>query len=67
MITVVEDPGGDWVGLYVNDVLIFEGHSLSGVQLLDLLALPFECVEADEEWLADCGNLPTTLADVRRA
>ena len=38
----------DWVGLYVNEALVYEGHSLEPVRLLDLLG-----VDYTEEWVED--------------
>lgn len=65
-LVFVEDPGGDWVGLYVDGKLVTEGHSLNWNQVLSALGVPFDRFECDGEWIADNGTLPTKLGSVKR-
>lgn len=57
--------GDDWVGLYIGGLLVYEGHDISNSNLMDVLGIPHEAVYPDDGWLADRGNLPEKLSDVR--
>jgi hypothetical protein len=37
-ISLLHSGGGDWVGLYIDGILIEEDHNLSEDQILDILA-----------------------------
>lgn len=54
----------DWIGVYINGELQAEGHSISTVELLEVLGVEHEQVSVDQEWIEDRGNLPANLADV---
>jgi len=62
----------DWIGIYVNDKLVYEGHSIYPTQLLDILkkhadaGFNYEAVECDDDWLAKRGNLPQNFNEVKR-
>ena len=58
--------GEDWIGLYVDDRLVMEGHSLKVAAVLNALGIEFEDFDADPEWLGDRGTLPKTLASAKR-
>lgn len=62
-ITFVD--GDDWEGLYINNKLVLENHSLRISDVLKALGIKYESIIADDEWLASCGNLPENLADVK--
>lgn len=64
--------GDDWEGLYINGVLVTEGHSISNRELaeaiierLPRLNISYECKEADIDWLHDRGSLPEKLEKVK--
>lgn len=63
--------GDDWMGVYLNDDLVYEGHSIDDVHLLEIAEdfQPFETdvKEADLEWLAEVGSLPPRLKDIIEA
>ncbi len=56
--------GDDWMGVYENNELIYEGHSIDESTLLDLLRIKHEVVYADLNWLDSQGRLPIKLEDV---
>jgi hypothetical protein len=62
--------GDDWVGLYFNDTLVSQGHSLNIWDVLNLLQDEVvECrdyIHADMDWMATIGHLPNNLDDVVR-
>jgi len=55
-ITVVSDFSGDWAGLYINNELKCEGHSLHFRDIFDALGEEFEHHEIEIE-----GSLPNNL------
>lgn len=61
----------DWSGLYRNGNLAMEGHSIRFEEAMELCVkhrpVFFEVLEANLEWLADRGNLPARLRDVKLA
>jgi hypothetical protein len=72
--------GEDWEGLYINDRLMNENHSIMTARALEILSEAFnalppnsnpiievEAVDADDEWLSTRGSLPRNLKDVKRA
>lgn len=56
----------DWEGLYADDTLLTERHAVGVVEALRLAGVRAEAVYADAEWMGDRGNLPESLADVKR-
>jgi hypothetical protein len=62
--------GDDWVGIYFNDTLVSQGHSLNIWDVLNLLQDEVvECrdyIHADMDWMATIGHLPNRLDDVVR-
>ena len=57
--------GDDWEGIYVDNVLIDEGHSLQVGDVLALLGYDVSARECDYEWLYEMGSLPKTLDKVK--
>lgn len=55
----------DWEGLYINGELVLENHSLRIYDVLKALGIKYEVINADDDWLASCGNLPENLTDVK--
>lgn len=64
MITIVQDDGGDWIGIYRDGRLVDEGHSFSESAVLRLLGIKHEVI-----YVADVGRggrLPWLLEEVAR-
>lgn len=57
----VSDVGGDWKGVYVDGVLVAEGHSLREEEVLD--ALDIDYTETHDWNGEDYGRLPNTLEE----
>jgi len=59
----------DWQGLYINGVLVDEGHSLNVPDVLRHLerrhAINLKTLEADEDWLQECGSFPMEFHKVK--
>lgn len=58
----------DWEGVYVDDKLLSQAHSLDGYTVVELLwqaGIQVSCVFSEEagEWLYDEGYLPDTLQE----
>jgi hypothetical protein len=58
-----------WIGIYADDKLLYEGHSITPNNLLKLLNHTkieyFGRYEASLDWLETRGNLPRLLEDVK--
>jgi hypothetical protein len=59
--------GSDWMGIYRNGELIYQGHDIQPHRLLELLGHKYKRVEADGDWLASRGALPTSFSEVKGA
>lgn len=46
-IDLVSSDEGDWIGLYVNNCLIIEGHSLQETDIIEALGFKVHCREID--------------------
>lgn len=55
-ISFLHSDTGDWVGVYVNDELIYEGHNVDARMLIKLLT--GEWPEYKEVNLSDLGRCP---------
>jgi hypothetical protein len=55
--------GDDWQGLYRDQVLVYEGHSIPQHVLADELG--FEIRWVDDEWLLERTDLPAFLNQVQ--
>jgi hypothetical protein len=61
--------GDDWSGLYIENKLMMENHSLNVSRVLQLLSdhgiiAGFKEITADEDWLEERGRLPEELNEV---
>jgi len=62
----------DWQGVYVDDRLEVEGHSIPDFDWINLIRKHFhedlqdETIEVNQEWLEERLGLPTNLRDVKR-
>lgn len=67
VITLID--GDTWIGIYSDDMLIYENHSISPDHLLRLLNHTkveyFGRFDASGDWLEAVGNFPRLLCDVQ--
>lgn len=65
-VVIATCESGDWMGIYVNDELKAENHSLSVRDALSLIGIPFAEVEVDDEWLEEemAGRFPKKAQDL---
>lgn len=58
----------DWVGIYIDNALMAEGHSIPAVEAseiaIDYGATTVESRDVDLDWIHDMGNLPVLMEDV---
>lgn len=64
---VVIVSGDNWEGIYINGVLITEGHDLTAGDALASIGIHYSELGADAEWLNAEGSLPSFLKDVQLA
>jgi hypothetical protein len=65
----------DWVGLYIDNKLEMEGHSLRLGSVIELIKdkmqhrldkiEAFSEVSADDDWIEERGNFPETFEEVK--
>jgi hypothetical protein len=67
-VDVVYVYGDDWAGVYFNDVLVYECHSVNWLYVMNKLVnkhiLSFREFEVDGEWLEIEGGMPPDLKSV---
>jgi len=56
--------GDDWVGFYINNKLILEGHELRVEDVLEKLYVPVEVFDCDYNWLEERGYFPEDFSEV---
>ena len=76
MIKIIYIFADDWCGIYVNNDLVIENHSIdfgygmkfiakyisdNGIEINQFI---FEKYEIDQEWLEDMSNLPNNFSDI---
>ena len=59
------DTGGYWDALYIDGILIAQGHSINLRDVLEHFGYGLEYVDADEEYAIYGEQLPDLLEDVR--
>lgn len=65
-LVIVNSSSGDWQGLYLDDVIAVQGHSIRQQDLVRYLKDGYESVEYYETqgfWLEEEGSLPDLLDD----
>jgi hypothetical protein len=67
VITLID--ADNWIGIYANDKLIYENHSIRADELLKLLNYQdinyFGRFEASLDWVDNRSNLPAHLSNVQ--
>jgi hypothetical protein len=63
---IVLVPLDNWIGLYIDGQIVFQGHSLPPSTLLDLLGIPYKVLDANEKFYFDEGSLPDRKEEVVR-
>lgn len=59
-ITFVHSNDGDWVGIYIDGVLVKENHSYEADDMLDILEIEYE-----SHWIEmDDSRLPENLSEL---
>ena len=61
----IVDNDDDWMGVYMGDILVYQGHSISTTELLELLNIEYEHRKVDTEWMYRVGHLPDNIAEVK--
>ncbi len=62
---IIVSNGDNWEGVYIDDKLISQDHSLRVDVILEALGYKIEDVLTEEGWLEDQGYLPENLEDVK--
>ena len=63
-LTIVSN-NDDWDGMYLDGLIIDQGHQLDWEHILSKLGFSLESKEADYDWLSERGNLPSELDDCK--
>ncbi len=64
-VDLIYDVGGDWVALYINGVLKYQGHSITDDNWKEILmSLNVQVNDYQEANFADSGSAPMHLADM---
>ena len=59
--------GDDWMGLYIDKKLVYEGHDISEKMLLELCGIEFHSFEVNQEWMEDKGHLPEDFFSIPKS
>jgi len=57
----------NWTGLYIDGVLVEEGHDIQYYDLFKHLDIDGEILWCDEDWIHQVGRLPLAIEKVKRA
>lgn len=67
-LTYISSPHGDWAGIYIDNDLQCEGHSIPVHDWLLLIETwnigRTRQLEVNGEWLEECGSFPTSFNDI---
>lgn len=66
MKTVTIVNADDWMGLYIDGELVYEGHSIEEETLLKYVGVNCDSFWVDDNWITERGNLPSRLEDVKK-
>lgn len=56
----------DWIGIYIDGGLVYEGHDIEETKLLDLAGVDEYTYEWLENWDSDLGRLPEDFEEIER-
>ena len=62
-ITFVE--AEDWEGIYIDGKLAMQTHALWPQDILSILGIKYEVLDANEDWIQDVGKLPENLSECK--
>jgi hypothetical protein len=62
-VNLLHSEDHDWVGIYVDDKLVEEGHSFTPEMVLEAIGVKHQSLDIDFE-AADWGSCPRTYAEV---
>lgn len=67
-LTYVSSSDGDWCGIYIDNTLYTEGHSIRVYEWLDIVEnhtiSKTQSLEVDADWLIEGGSFPQSFADI---
>lgn len=67
-LTYISSASGDWCGIYIDDKLLTEGHSIPVYEWLDIIQrqtiYKTQEVEVCGDWLEEGGNLPQSFSEI---
>lgn len=63
-ITLVFNDEGDWMGVYKQGVLVYEGHSIEPTHLLDLIGLSYSTIDELGMEALNLSSLPCDLREL---
>jgi len=60
-VHLIRSECGDWIGLYLDGKLVFEGHGLPACRLLEALGISYS--EEERDLSSSGGHCPKTLCE----
>lgn len=63
-ITLVFNDEGDWMGVYKQGVLVYEGHSIEPTYLLDTIGVPYSTINGLNMAALNISRLPHGLQEL---
>ena len=67
-LTYITSAHGDWCGIYIDDKLLTEGHSIPVHEWLDIVETQTlyktQQIEVCGEWLEEGGSFPQSFCDI---
>jgi hypothetical protein len=67
ILTYISSTRGDWCGIYLDNTLHLEGHSIHANDWLDVTLMDishYKVFEVDAEWLEEGGNFPLNFRGI---
>lgn len=67
-LSYVSSSDGDWCGIYIDNTLYTEGHSIRVYEWLDIVEnhtiFKTQSLEVGAEWLYEGGSFPQSFSDI---
>lgn len=67
-LSYVSSSNGDWCGIYIDDNLLTEGHSIPAHEWLDIVEnqsiFKTQNLEVEGDWLEEGGSFPQSFSDI---